>query len=454
MEPIQVREYNAVAPRVERVGVHSHITGLGLNGLEPEYCSQGMVGQLKARKAAGVILKLIEKGTIAGRSILIAGQPGTGKTAIALGIARQMNEEAAFVHISGPEVFSMEVSKTEVLTQSLRRAITIKIQEVVEVIEGEVVELEVDRPAAGGQGKKTGKMTLRTTDMETMYDLGTKIIAELQKQEVCAGDVVSVNRSTNQVAKLGRSFQRSRDFDAVDSLTKFVMCPEGEVQKTKEVVHTVSLHDIDIINSRTQGFLAIFAGDTGEVKPEVRSQIDQKIAEWVEEGKCTVLPGVLFIDEVHMLDVECFSFLNRALETEQAPLVVMATNRGVATIRGTEFKSPHGIPLDLLDRTLIVATEAYSEEDVLQILNQRLTSEGVQMTDDAKSLLTKIAADSSLRYALNLVSLSQAASSRRQATEVEPRDVERCFALFADLPRSVAMLRQFESEFLYGEVRQ
>lgn len=38
---------------------------------------------------------------------------------------------------------------------------------------------------------------------------------------------------------------------------------------------------------------------------------------------------VLFIDEVHMLDIECFSFLNRALESDMAPILVMATNRGI-----------------------------------------------------------------------------------------------------------------------------
>ena len=43
--------------------------------------------------------------------------------------------------------------------------------------------------------------------------------------------------------------------------TKFVQCPEGELQKRKEVVHTVSLHEIDVINSRTQGFLALFSGE-------------------------------------------------------------------------------------------------------------------------------------------------------------------------------------------------
>lgn len=41
---------------------------------------------------------------------------------------------------------------------------------------------------------------------------------------------------------------------------RFVQCPEGELQKRKEVVHTVSLHEIDVINSRTHGFLALFSG--------------------------------------------------------------------------------------------------------------------------------------------------------------------------------------------------
>ena len=46
-----------------------------------------MVGQLAARRAAGVILEMIKEGKIAGRAVLIAGQPGTGKTAIAMGTA-------------------------------------------------------------------------------------------------------------------------------------------------------------------------------------------------------------------------------------------------------------------------------------------------------------------------------------------------------------------------------
>ena len=56
------------------------------------------------------------------------------------------------------------------------------------------------------------------------------------------------------------------------------------------------------------------------------------MSEWREEGKAEIAPGVLFIDEVHMLDIECFSFLNRALEDDLAPVVVMATNRGIDII--------------------------------------------------------------------------------------------------------------------------
>eukprot|EP00986_Skeletonema_menzelii_P009913 scaffold4640_cov149-Skeletonema_menzelii.AAC.1 len=50
--------------RLERIGAHSHIRGLGLDdGLQPRKGgSQGMVGQAKARKAVGVIYRMINEG--------------------------------------------------------------------------------------------------------------------------------------------------------------------------------------------------------------------------------------------------------------------------------------------------------------------------------------------------------------------------------------------------------
>jgi RuvB-like protein 2 len=231
-----------------------------------------------------------------------------------------------------------------------------------------------------------------------------------------------------------------------------VQCPDGEVQKRKEVVHTVSLHEIDVINSRTQGFLALFAGDTGEIKPELRTQIDAKVAEWREEGKASVVPGVLFVDEVHMLDIECFSFLNRALEGEMAPLVVMASNRGMAQIRGTTFRSPHGLPADLLDRVLIVSTRPYEEEDVREIIAIRCQEEDVTLSEAAMAVLTTMAVQTTLRYALNLIATAQVLAQKRRAERVDVEDLRRAYAYFMDEKRSVQWLKEQQGSLMFEEV--
>ncbi|KAL4644582.1 uncharacterized protein LOC142626047 [Castanea sativa] len=435
--------------RIERIGAHSHIRGLGLDSsLEPREVSEGMVGQTSARKAAGVILQMIRDGKIAGRAVLLAGQPGTGKTAIAMGMAKSLGLETPFAMLAGSELFSLEMSKTEALMQAFRKAIGVRIKEEAEVIEGEVVEIQIDRPAVAGAASKTGKLTLKTTEMETVYDLGAKMIEALAKEKVQSGDVIAIDKASGKITKLGRSFSRSREYDAMGPQTKFVQCPDGELQKRKELVHSVTLHEIDVINSRTQGFLALFTGDTGEIRAEVREQIDTKVAEWREEGKAEIVPGVLFIDEVHMLDIECFSFLNRALENEMAPILVVATNRGITTIRGTNYKSPHGIPIDLLDRLLIITTKPYTEDEIRKILDIRCQEEDVEMSEEAKRLLTKIGVETSLRYAIHLITAAALACQKRKGRTVEMEDINRVYHLFLDVKRSTQYLMEFQNQYI------
>ena len=87
---------------------------------------------------------MIQESKIAGRAVLIAGQPGTGKTAIAMGnlfcvsmvlcifcvvgMAQTLGADTPFTSISGSEVFSLEMSKTEALTQSFRQSIGVRIK--------------------------------------------------------------------------------------------------------------------------------------------------------------------------------------------------------------------------------------------------------------------------------------------------------------------------------------
>lgn len=445
LDKIEVRDIT----RIERIGAHSHIRGLGLDDvLEARAVSQGMVGQKEARRAAGIVVQMVREGKIAGRCILLAGEPSTGKTAIAVGMAQALGNETPFTSMSGSEIYSLEMNKTEALSQALRKSIGVRIKEETEIIEGEVVEIQIDRPASG-TGQKMGKVTIKTTDMETNYDLGNKIIECFMKEKIQAGDIIMIDKASGKVSKLGRSFTRARDYDASGPQTRFVQCPEGELQKRKEVVHTVTLHEIDVINSRTHGFLALFAGDTGEIKQEIRDQINSKVMEWREEGKAEINPGVLFIDEAHMLDIECYSFLNRALESDMAPVVVMATNRGITKIRGTTYRSPHGIPIDLLDRMIIIRTVPYSAKEIKEILKIRCEEEDCQINNEALMVLGRIATETSLRYAIQSITTAHLVSKRRKAAEITVEDIRKVYSLFLDEKRSSKIMKEYQDEYLF-----
>ncbi len=58
------------------------------------------------------------------------------------------------------------------------------------------------------------------------------------------------------------------------------------------------------------------------------------------------------------------------------------------------------------------------------------------MSDDAKELLTKIGHETSLRYAIQLITAAAMVCSRRKGTEVEIEDIGRVYSMFVDVKRS------------------
>lgn len=91
---------------------------------------------------------MIKEGKIAGRAVLIGGQPGTGKTAIAMAMAKSLGDDVPFTMLAGSQIFSLEMSKTEALTQAFRRSIGVRIKEESEIVEGEVVEIEIEKSSS------------------------------------------------------------------------------------------------------------------------------------------------------------------------------------------------------------------------------------------------------------------------------------------------------------------
>ena len=150
--------------------------------------SAGWVGQEQAREACGVVVDMIRQKKMAGRALLMAGAPGTGKTALALGIAQELGSKVPFCPMVGSEVYSSEVKKVEILMENFRRAIGLRIKENKEVYEGEVIELtpeETENPM-GGYGKTVAHVVigLKTTKGTKQLKLDPSIYESIQKEKV------------------------------------------------------------------------------------------------------------------------------------------------------------------------------------------------------------------------------------------------------------------------------
>lgn len=181
-----------------------------------------------------------------------------------------------------------------------------------------------------------------------------------------------------------------------------------------------------------------------------------------------------------MLDIECFTYLNRLLEDRMAPTVIFATNRGNSIVRGTDIVAPHGIPVDLLDRfvcsatyllngfltsfcrCLIVKTEGYSPEAKAKVIQMRANIEGLRFSDN---VIANLAAqeESSLRYAstlhtlpsrsiltlttrYNLQLLTPAAilANINGRQSIETQDIREMSELFLNAKESAAQMAQWD----------
>ncbi|QCT69611.1 hypothetical protein E1952_14880 [Staphylococcus aureus] len=152
-----------------------------------------------------------------------------------------------------------------------------------------------------------------------------------------------IEANTGAVKRVGRSDAFATEFDL--EAEEYVPVPKGEVHKKKQVVQDVTLHDLDVANARPQGGQDVMSMMGQLMKPrkteitdKLRAEINKVVNKYIDQGVAELVPGVLFIDEVHMLDLECFTYLNRALESSISPIVILASNRGSTTIPITRPK--------------------------------------------------------------------------------------------------------------------
>lgn len=337
--------------------------------------------------------------------------------------------------------------------ENFRRAIGLRIRESKEVYEGEVTELtaEETEDPLGGYGRTISHVVigLKTSKGTKTLRLDPSIHDALTKENVTVGDIIYIESNSGAVKRVGRSDSYATEFDL--EAEEYVPLPKGDVHKKKEVVQDVTLHDLDVANARPQGGKDVVSMLTSMGKPKkteitdkLRTEINRVVNKYIDQGVAELVPGVLFIDEVHMLDIECFTYLNRCLESTLSPIVIFATNRGVCQIRGTDILAPHGIPVDLLDRMLIVRTMPYNREEMMQIMSIRASVESIEIDKTALEFLGEIGTRASLRYSVQMLTPSRIIAETSGRTSITKQDVIEVDKLFFDGKASAQLLAKSE----------
>ena len=113
-------------------------------------------------------------------------------------------------------------------------------------------------------------------------------------------------------------------------------------------------------------------------------------------------------------------------------------------MRGTDVLSPHGIPVDLLDRMLIIRTMPYSVEEMIQIVSIRATTENLETDEEALAIMGEIGARTSLRYAVQLLTPSRIIAQTAGREIITSVDVEEVDELFKDAKASAKLLAASE----------
>ena len=75
----------------------------------------------------------------------------------------------------------------------------------------------------------------------------------------------------------------------------------------------------------------------------------------------------------------------------------------------------------------------------------------MEMTEEALDFLTEIGQETTLRYAIQLITTSSLLAAKRKSNEVDMPDIKRAYTMFLDVKRSSEYLKDHQSQYLFSE---
>mmetsp|Transcript_39352 Transcript_39352/g.80608 ORF Transcript_39352/g.80608 Transcript_39352/m.80608 type:complete len:440 (+) Transcript_39352:1583-2902(+) len=434
------------SPKPFRKGNYSHIKGIGVaNQFNCRFVSQGFVGQTDARKAAKLSIKLFQEQQFEGGGIIITGSGGSGKTSLAWALSLSIDINTLFITVSGSEIYSPSLSKLEYLTQLTRRSIGITFFQETILITGEVVGYEFSKDSFQKSIQLPGKITIKTNDVQSVYDIGPKILKRIIENNIKPGDFITIDRVNGQIKK-------KKEFELYTGKKIFQNMKKDtssylELENHVILEHFVTLHELDILNHFDNLFSNFFSKIGTEIPNEVRETIDKIILSWTKDGKVKFTRGILFIDDIHILDSECLSFLGKKFESILSPFFICATDNSKTKVTGLKLLSFHGMPLDFLDRLLMVPLKPNSEKEIRKILKLRSEENSIPIEGKALNLLTRISLECGVRYSLYLMTTSIIINPNN-LKKLDVLRIKKSYSLFVDCKRLTRFSNVLKKSFL------
>lgn len=351
---------------------HSHIRSLGLDNFNTPISSKfHLVGHERAREALGTVVDMVKMNKFGGKMLVLSGPPSCGKTSAGIAMSKELGEKIPFTFLtaweiqygtnpsqvvqhSGAEqkIFNQNgLSQAEIIDQAVRKSVMVRIREIKNTYEGEVIEMG------------HGELTLRSRK-------GTLVLKDVPVEGVALGDIVYVEGKI--VKRLGKCDTGYKEND-LDSL-RYLPLPRGEVHRKKEKISYISLHDLD----------HFYSG-------RLRKEVDAIVKRYLEKGLAEIFLGVLFIDEAQVLDRLSLAYLGKVCE-RTSPLIVLSTNR----------------PLEndaVLGRAVVVKMESLTRKEIAEVVRMRMAEEDVELDPEG---LVDVCEKSGLRYGLSLLSVMKA----------------------------------------------
>jgi RuvB-like protein 2 len=410
---------------------HSHIRGLGINNIfKFKHISQGLIGQYCARKAFLIFLFSIKNFDFQKINIIVIGNQETGKTSLSIGIAMSINKSTPFIALNGSELNISAVSRIETITQFIRKTIGIIFHSESFLIEGEIVDIEINKDEKK-RSQFYAKLILKTEEIQTTFKIGEKLYTTILQNTIKKGDRIIINKEKNSVEKINLGHIENYENKRHQLNTIKI----GNLEKYEVHEHIITLHELDLLNSNSKSSISkFFTNDLKEISNEIREKIDRIMIKWQINKKIKLIKGILLIDEANLLDTESFAYLNKYIEGFISPSIILSANNSNLNLSGTQFKSPYGIPIDFLDRFLVVQTSSYSCNEIENILKLRAKEEMLLVDDEAYKLLIKIGIECGIRYSIYVMCISIIVSTGG-FTNINYKDIKKSFMMFVDRDR-------------------